>query len=132
MAQATVVNGRTAVVTGAASGIGRALAQRLAGHGCPVAICDWDEAGLEETAASISGPVLARRLDVSDRHGTPIAPENPANLVVFDPDERWQVRPAALASRSRNTPFVGLELRGRVRHTVFRGEPVVIDGVATR
>jgi NAD(P)-dependent dehydrogenase (short-subunit alcohol dehydrogenase family) len=70
MAHATVVNGRTAVVTGAASGIGRALAQRLAGHGCPVAICDWDEAGLEETAASISGPVLARRLDVSDRHGT--------------------------------------------------------------
>jgi dihydroorotase len=69
---------------------------------------------------------------VSDRHGTPIAPENPANLVVFDPDERWQVRPAALASRSRNTPFVGLELRGKVRHTVFRGEPVVIDGVATR
>jgi dihydroorotase len=69
---------------------------------------------------------------VGDRHGTPIEPGNPANLVVFDPDERWQVRPAALASRSRNTPFVGLELRGKVRHTVFRGEPVVIDGVATR
>jgi NAD(P)-dependent dehydrogenase (short-subunit alcohol dehydrogenase family) len=69
MAQGTVVNGRTAVVTGAASGIGRALAQRLAQHGCPVAICDWDEAGLEETANSISGPVLARKLDVSDRQG---------------------------------------------------------------
>lgn len=69
MAHGTVVNGRTAVVTGAASGIGRALAQRLAGHGCPVAICDWDEQGLEETAASIAGPVLARKLDVSDRHG---------------------------------------------------------------
>ena len=69
---------------------------------------------------------------VGDRHGTPITPGNPANLVVFDPDERWQVRPAALASRSRNTPFVGMDLRGKVRHTVFRGEPVVSDGVATK
>lgn len=70
MAHQTVVNGRTAVVTGAASGIGRALAQRLAQHGCPVAICDWDEAGLEETAAGISGQVLTRKLDVSDRHAS--------------------------------------------------------------
>lgn len=69
MAQGTVVNGRTAVVTGAASGIGRALAQRLAANGCPVALCDWDQDGLEETAAAISGPVMTRRLDVSDRHG---------------------------------------------------------------
>jgi NAD(P)-dependent dehydrogenase (short-subunit alcohol dehydrogenase family) len=61
------LDGRTAVVTGAGSGIGRALAQRLAAHGSPVAICDWNEEGLEETAASISGPVLARKLDVSDR-----------------------------------------------------------------
>lgn len=68
MAHGTVVNGRTAVVTGAASGIGRALAQRLAANGCPVALCDWDQDGLEETAAAISGPVLTRRLDVSDRH----------------------------------------------------------------
>lgn len=67
MAHGTVVNGRTAVITGAASGIGRALAQRLSQHGCPVAICDWDEEGLAETEASISGPVFARKLDVSDR-----------------------------------------------------------------
>jgi dihydroorotase len=40
------------------------------------------------------------------------------------------VRPAALASRSRNTPYVGVDLRGKVRHTVFRGTPVVIDGAA--
>ncbi|HEU4973768.1 MAG TPA: SDR family oxidoreductase [Baekduia sp.] len=61
------VNGRTAVVTGAGSGIGRAVAQRLARHGCPVVIADWDEEGLEETAASIPGPVLARKVDVRER-----------------------------------------------------------------
>jgi dihydroorotase len=69
---------------------------------------------------------------VADRHGTPVAAGNPANLVVVDPQVRWQVRPAALSSRSRNTPFVGMDLRGRVRHTVFQGDPVVIDGAAQR
>jgi NADP-dependent 3-hydroxy acid dehydrogenase YdfG len=63
-----LVDGRTAFVSGAASGIGRAVAQRLAGHGCPVAIIDQDEAGLAETADLIAGPVLARRIDVRDRH----------------------------------------------------------------
>jgi NAD(P)-dependent dehydrogenase (short-subunit alcohol dehydrogenase family) len=61
------VDGRTAFVSGAASGIGRAVARRLADHGCPVAIADQDEAGLEQTAEQISGPVLARKLDVRDR-----------------------------------------------------------------
>jgi NADP-dependent 3-hydroxy acid dehydrogenase YdfG len=68
----TTINGRTAVITGAASGIGRAVAQRLAAHGCPVALADHDATGLEETAASIGGPgrsVLTRRLDVRDRQG---------------------------------------------------------------
>jgi NAD(P)-dependent dehydrogenase (short-subunit alcohol dehydrogenase family) len=69
MAPPIEIDGRTAVITGAGSGIGRALAQRLARHGCPVAICDWDEAGLEETAAAIAGPVLQRKLDVRDRQG---------------------------------------------------------------
>jgi NADP-dependent 3-hydroxy acid dehydrogenase YdfG len=55
------------VITGAASGIGRALAQRLSSRGCPVAIVDWDENGLEETLAGIDGPALARKLDVRDR-----------------------------------------------------------------
>jgi NAD(P)-dependent dehydrogenase (short-subunit alcohol dehydrogenase family) len=61
------VDGRTAFVSGAASGIGRAVALRLAAHGCPVAIADQDEAGLHETADAIDGPVLARVLDVRDR-----------------------------------------------------------------
>ena len=67
MKRGTIVDGRTAVITGAGSGIGRAMAQRLAGRGCPVALCDWDEDGLRETAASIDGPTLLRKLDVRDR-----------------------------------------------------------------
>ncbi len=62
------VDGRAAYVSGAASGIGRATALRLAAHGCPVAIVDQDEAGLRATADLIAGPVLARKLDVRDRH----------------------------------------------------------------
>jgi NADP-dependent 3-hydroxy acid dehydrogenase YdfG len=56
--------GRTAVITGAASGIGRALAVRLSAAGCPVAIADVDEAGLKQ--ADLAGPVLRRVLDVRD------------------------------------------------------------------
>jgi NAD(P)-dependent dehydrogenase (short-subunit alcohol dehydrogenase family) len=62
------IDGRTAFVSGAGSGIGRAVALRLAAHGCPVAIADQDGDGLEQTAAAIDGPVLTRVLDVRDRH----------------------------------------------------------------
>lgn len=67
-----------------------------------------------------------------DRHGGPVAPGAPANLVVFDPDATWEVAPAELASRSRNTPYEGRQLRGRVRHTVLEGAVTVDSGVATR
>ena len=71
-------------------------------------------------------------LGVGDRHGGPIVPGSPANLVVIDPQFTWTVDPAALASRSRNTPYAGRELRGKVRHTILEGEPVVIDQEAQR
>ena len=64
------VDGRTAYVSGAASGIGRAVAQRLSAHGCPVALVDWDEDGLAQTAETLAGPVLTRKLDVRDRQAT--------------------------------------------------------------
>ena len=61
-----VISGRTVVITGAASGIGRALAQRLSAHGCAVAIADIDEAGLKETERALHGPSLTQVLDVRD------------------------------------------------------------------
>ena len=57
---------------------------------------------------------------VGDRHGRPIAAGEPANLVVFDPAAEWTVVPARLASKSRNTPYAGRTLRGKVRHTAAR------------
>ena len=69
---------------------------------------------------------------VEDRHGGPVAVGRAANLCVIDPDESWVVDAGRLASRSRNTPFAGWKLTGRVRHTVLEGEPVVVDGEAQR
>ena len=67
-----------------------------------------------------------------DEHGGPVAAGRPANLCVVDPAAAWTVDPDRLASRSRNTPYAGMELTGRVRHTVFRGEAVVADAEAQR
>ncbi|MEY2974876.1 MAG: dihydroorotase [Actinomycetota bacterium] len=69
---------------------------------------------------------------VADRHGRPVAVGEPANLTVIDPTCEWQVDPAALASLSRNTPYGGVALRGRVRHTILHGRPVVVNGEARR
>jgi dihydroorotase len=69
---------------------------------------------------------------VDDRHGRPIEPGEPANLTIFDPDEVWEVVPARLASKSRNTPYVEMPLRGRVVHTILDGTPVVRHGSALR
>jgi NADP-dependent 3-hydroxy acid dehydrogenase YdfG len=60
------LTGRPVMITGAASGIGRALAQRLSRLGSPVAIADKDRSGLKETESSLSGEVLTRVLDVRD------------------------------------------------------------------
>jgi dihydroorotase len=69
---------------------------------------------------------------LGDEHGGPIAEGRPANLCVIDTTATWTVDPHALASLARNTPYAGRQLRGRVRHTLLRGEPVVVDGEAQR
>jgi len=67
-----------------------------------------------------------------DGHGRPIAAGEPANLVLVDPAARAAVDPAALASRSRNSPYAGRELPGRIVATFLRGTATVLDGKATR
>jgi dihydroorotase len=63
-----------------------------------------------------------------EQHGGPIREGSPANLVVFDPDAEWTVEPEAFQSLSRNTPFAGARLRGRVVHTFHSGAQVVDSG----
>jgi len=99
------IAGRSAMITGAASGIGRALARRLSQAGSPVAIADLDEAGLKETAESLPGPVLTRVLDVSDAGA----------LLTFAAEVRdW--RPAPLGSVFNNAGVT-------VAATVAGGDP---------
>jgi dihydroorotase len=71
-------------------------------------------------------------LGIEDTHGGPIAEGRPANLCVIDPSVTWTVEPERLASRSRNTPYAGMTLTGRVRHTLVAGEAVVIDAECQR
>lgn len=74
----------------------------------------------------------AKVAGVDDVHGRPVAEGEPANLCVIDPEITWTVRADAMASRSRNSPYEGRELKGRVRHTILAGEPVVIAGEPQR
>ncbi len=66
----TAISGSAAVITGAASGIGRAMALELAARGCDVALADMDEAGLKSVAADIQRAhqrkVSVHRVDVSE------------------------------------------------------------------
>jgi dihydroorotase len=82
---------------------------------------------------SVRPAVIGRLSGLSTRsQGRPLAPGEPANLLLLDANARVPVDPATLASRSRNSPYAGRELPGRVVATFLRGTPTVLDGKATR
>jgi dihydroorotase len=68
---------------------------------------------------------------IADTQGL-IAVGRPANLCVIDPAATWTVDANALASKSRNTPYAGRCLTGRVRHTIRHGAVIVQNGTAQR
>ena len=86
---------------------------------------------IEEVLARLSWRPAAVA-GLTDTQGGPVEPGRPANLCVIDPTVEWTVQPGQTASRSRNIPYVGKTLKGRVRHTVFHGEPIVIDATPQR
>jgi dihydroorotase len=102
-------------------GLETALALALTELDLPIeqvlALCSWQP---------------ARVAGLSGQHGGPVAEGFPANLCVIDTAATWVVEPDRLASRSRNTPYAGRKLTGKVRHTLLQGEPVVVDGEAQR
>ena len=86
---------------------------------CPS--CSYSLAELEPRLFSFNSPV-----------GACPSCDGLGQVTVFDPDHTWTVVPALLASKSRNTPYAGRTVRGKVRHTVLRGVPVVVDGEARK
>ena len=102
-------------------GLETALGVVLAEGGCEirdvVALMSWN-------------PAKIARIDAE--HGRDVVAGIKANLCVFDPQLTWSVDPERLASKSINTPYVGRTLRGRVRHTIFKGIATVIDGQAQK
>jgi dihydroorotase len=94
-------------------------------------LLDW--AGVADRM-SVRPAVIARLTgeDGAPAHGRALVPGAPANLVLYDPQARSVIDPAQQASRSRNTPFAGMELPGQVVATFLRGEPTVLDGKLAR
>src|SRR3954467_5313060 len=112
--------------------------------------CEWAAAAFGmlglETALSVVqetmvDPGLLTWAEVADRmsyaparigrvadHGRPIEEGAPANIVLYDPSVRRVVEAAESVSLSRNTPYAGMELPGRVVATFLRGTPTVLDG----
>lgn len=60
--------------------------------------------------------------------GQPIAIGSPANLLVWDPKKPMAVSAQGLSSRSSNSPYLGRQLPGSVRHVLYRGRPTVLEG----
>lgn len=69
----------------------------------------------------------ARRLGLP---GGTLAVGRPADLILFDPDRAWKVEAAKLRSKSKNTPFDGRPVQGRVLRTVIDGRTVFEHGTA--
>ena len=69
---------------------------------------------------------------IGNRHGALIASGNRANLAIVVPDQSWTIDGQAMASRSHNSPYGGREVTGKVTHTIYEGDLVVANGVATK
>jgi dihydroorotase len=143
-----------AMRAGLADGTIDAVATDHAPHTPEAKDCEWDEAspgmlGLQtalsvvietmvETGALDWRGVAERmsgrpaRIARLDSHGGDLEEGTAANLLLVDPQVRATVDPTELASVSRNTPYAGMTLPGRVMATFLRGTATVLDGKATR
>jgi dihydroorotase len=72
--------------------------------------------------ALTAGPARAFGIDRWVPGAGTLTPGLAGDIVVFDPAQRWTVEPTRFASKGKNTPLAGTELRGEVRAVVIRGE----------
>jgi dihydroorotase len=111
--------------------------------------CEWQEASFGmlglETALSIVNKTMVEtglinwatvaermshapaRIGLYENHGQELKVGAPAHIAVMDPTSLFRVDRDLVASRSRNTPFHGMELPGQIVATIFNGE-VVFEG----
>ncbi|HVV30076.1 MAG TPA: dihydroorotase [Mycobacteriales bacterium] len=135
-----------AVREGLADGTIDAVATDHAPHPVEAKETEWSCAafgmlGLETALSVVRAAGILDWAQIADRmsytparigrlagHGRPLAVGEPAHLCLVDPQARWTVDGHALASKSCNTPFQGLELPTKVVATFLRGRPTVLDG----
>ena len=136
-----------ACVEGLRDGVIDCIATDHAPHAIEDKLCEFDRAtfgisGLETTLGLVLSLVHGGQIDlVTAVHRLTIGPVRalaldrrpgleglgtfsagaPGDVVVFDPDAEWTVRPEEFASRGKNTPLAGRTLRGRVVATVYGG-----------
>ena len=138
-----------ALRAGLADGTLDAVATDHAPHPTEDKECEWDAAapgmlGLETALSVVQATMVDTGLldwaGVADRmalrparigrlgDGAPLTPGTPASVVLVDASATRTVEPGESASLSRNTPYAGLTLPGRVVATFLRGRPTVLDG----
>lgn len=138
---------------GLADGTIDIVATDHAPHPAEAKECEWQEAafgmlGLESALAIVNQTMVATGLMnwevVADRmsyaparigryldHGQRIAIGNVANLSLINPNQSYRVDRDLVASRSRNTPFHGMDLQGVITATFYRGAPTYLNGKLT-
>jgi dihydroorotase len=138
---------------GLADGTIDIVATDHAPHPAEAKECEWQEAafgmlGLESALSIVNQTMVQTGLlnweGVADRmsrapsriagyenHGGEIQVGAPAHLTVINPTQTYRVDRDLVASRSRNTPFHGMELSGVVQATFFRGTPTYLAGQLT-
>lgn len=139
-----------AVRQGLAEGVIDIVATDHAPHPVEAKDCEWSVAAMGmiglETAFAIVHDIMVKSglMTMSDvvaamstrpaqisgvpDQGGSIAPGQPANLTFVDTTEIWTVAARDTASKSRNTPYEGRRLTGKVKHTVLHGRPTVLHG----
>jgi dihydroorotase len=138
---------------GLADGTIDIVATDHAPHPAEAKECEWQEAafgmlGLESALSIVNQTMIQSGLlnweGVADRmsrapsriagyenHGGKIEVGAPAHLTVINPTQTYRVDRDLVASRSRNTPFHGMELSGVIQGTFFRGIPTYMAGQLT-